>query len=42
MAEGIKPLLNGKTYDYIRYTVQYILPGTGTLYFTLASIWGAC
>lgn len=34
------PLLSDKTYDFIRYFIQYVLPGAGTLYFTLASIWG--
>ena len=34
------PLLGGKTYDLIRNIVQYVFPGLGTLYFTLATIWG--
>lgn len=40
-AEGkVIPMLSGRTYDSLRYFVQYILPGSGTLYFTIASIWG--
>lgn len=27
-------------YDFLKYAVQYILPGLGTLYFTIANIWG--
>lgn len=34
------PLLSSKTYDYTKYAVQIALPALGTLYFTLASIWG--
>lgn len=34
------PLLSGKVYDYLNYLVKYVLPGGGTLYFTLATIWG--
>lgn len=33
-------LLSDKTYDAIRWTAQYFLPALGTLYFTLAAIWG--
>lgn len=29
-----------KTYDTLKWIAQYLLPGLGTLYFTLASIWG--
>lgn len=35
-----KPLLSSTTYNYLKYTVQIALPALGTLYFTLASIWG--
>ena len=34
------PLLSNRTYDAIMRLVQYGLPGFGTLYFTLAQIWG--
>lgn len=32
--------LNNKTYDFLNILVRYILPGLGTLYFTLSEIWG--
>ena len=32
--------MNNKTYDALKYIAQYVLPGLGTLYFALASIWG--
>lgn len=32
--------MSNKTYDVLKRIVQYILPALGTLYFTLASIWG--
>ena len=32
--------MSNKTYDVMKRIVQYILPALGTLYFTLASIWG--
>jgi hypothetical protein len=32
--------MNNKTYDALKYIAQYALPGLGTLYFALASIWG--
>lgn len=35
-----KPMLSNETYDFLKKTVQIILPALGTLYFTLASIWG--
>ena len=38
--EEPKPIFNGKVYDLIKKLVQLILPGIGTLYFTLAKIWG--
>lgn len=32
--------ITGKAYDRLKYLAQIILPALGTLYFTLASIWG--
>lgn len=32
--------LSNKTYDVLKWIAQYLLPGLGTLYFALASIWG--
>lgn len=32
--------MNNKTYDVLKWIAQYLLPGLGTLYFTLAGIWG--
>jgi hypothetical protein len=32
--------LSGTVYDNLKRIVQVILPGIGTLYFTLAQIWG--
>lgn len=34
------PFLSNRTYDFLVYAVQYILPALGTLYFTLAALWG--
>lgn len=34
------PLLSNKVYDLLKTLVTIILPGAGTLYFTLAGIWG--
>lgn len=31
--------LKDKLYDTLRYIANYILPGLGTLYFTLGQIW---
>ena len=31
---------NGKTYDVLKFIAQILLPALGTLYFTLAQIWG--
>ena len=31
--------MSGKTYDILKYIAQIVLPGLGTLYFALASIW---
>lgn len=33
-------LLQGKLYDYLKFLAQIVLPSFGTLYFTLAGIWG--
>ena len=32
--------MSNKTYDFLKFLVQMALPAFGTLYFTLASIWG--
>ena len=32
--------MSNKTYDVLKFLVQMALPAFGTLYFTLASIWG--
>ncbi|MCM1216888.1 MAG: phage holin [Lachnospiraceae bacterium] len=32
--------MNDKTYDTLKWIAQFLLPGAGTLYFALASIWG--
>lgn len=32
--------LSNKTYDVLKWIAQYLLPAIGTLYFTLAGIWG--
>ncbi|MCM1225633.1 MAG: phage holin [Lachnospiraceae bacterium] len=32
--------MNNKTYDTLKWIAQFLLPGAGTLYFALASIWG--
>ena len=32
--------MSNKTYDVLKYIAQIGLPAVGTLYFTLASIWG--
>lgn len=31
---------SNKTYDILKWIAQYLLPALGTLYFTLAGIWG--
>lgn len=33
-------LLTGKTYDAVKKFAQVVLPAVGTLYFTVAQIWG--
>lgn len=35
-----KPILSNPLYNYLKYAVQIVLPALGTLYFTLAQIWG--
>ena len=32
--------INKKYYDLLVFVAQYVLPGLGTLYFTIAMIWG--
>lgn len=32
--------LSNRAYDILKWIAQYLLPGLGTLYFALASIWG--
>lgn len=32
--------LNNKWYDTLKWIAMYFLPGLGTLYFALSSIWG--
>lgn len=33
-------MITGKLYDVLKWIAQIFLPGLGTLYFTLAGIWG--
>lgn len=35
-----RPLLGDRTYDYIKFLAQIVLPVIGTLYFGLAQLWG--
>ena len=32
--------MSNKVYDVSKWIAQYLIPGLGTLYFTLAGIWG--
>jgi imidazoleglycerol phosphate synthase glutamine amidotransferase subunit HisH len=32
-------VITGKLYDWLKYIAQIVLPGLGTLYFTLAGVW---
>lgn len=32
--------MSNKTYDVLKFVAQILLPAAGTLYFSLASIWG--
>lgn len=34
-----KPMLSDRLYDVLNAIVKYVLPASGTLYFTLAAIW---
>lgn len=33
-------IITGKTYDVLKFIALILLPALGTLYFTLANIWG--
>ena len=33
-------ILSNKVYDVLKWVAQLLLPGLGTLYFALSSIWG--
>lgn len=33
-------IIKGKTYDTLKFIAQIVFPALGTLYFTLAGIWG--
>lgn len=35
-----EPLLTNRMYDILKFVTQILLPAAGTLYFTLAAIWG--
>lgn len=37
--ETSKPLLTNRLYDILKFTAQILLPGAGTLYFSLAGLW---
>lgn len=32
--------MSNKMYNSLKWVAQYVLPGLGTLYFALATIWG--
>lgn len=32
--------MSNKMYDALKWVAQYLLPALGTLYFTLAQVWG--
>lgn len=34
------PWLSGRTYDFMKFLAQILIPALGTLYFALAQIWG--
>lgn len=36
----IKIKMSNKVYNVLKWIAMYLLPGAGTLYFTLAGIWG--
>lgn len=33
-------MITGKLYDWLKYLAQIVLPALGTLYFSIAAIWG--
>lgn len=33
-------MFSNETYDKLKWIAQYLLPGLGTLYFTISGIWG--
>ena len=33
-------MLSNKAYDVLKYIARYVLPGLGTFYFALSTIWG--
>lgn len=33
-------MVTGKLYNWLKYLAQIVLPALGTLYFTLAGVWG--
>lgn len=33
-------MITGKLYDWLKWITQIVLPALGTLYFTIAGIWG--
>lgn len=33
-------MFSNDTYDKLKWVAQYLIPGLGTLYFTLSGIWG--
>ena len=36
----MKIMMSNKVYNVLKWIAMYLLPGAGTLYFTLAGIWG--
>lgn len=36
----MKIKMSNKVYNVLKWIAMYLLPGAGTLYFTLAGIWG--
>jgi len=34
------PWLSGRTYDFLKFVAQVLLPALGTLYFAVAGVWG--
>ena len=33
-------MMNNKTYDFLKWIAQYLLPALATLYFAIAQVWG--